>query len=104
MGEIAATLSDLVILTSDNPRTEDPEAILDEIEAGLKNKGTPYLRICDRIEAIHRAIDIADAGDVILLAGKGHEDYQIVGHEKHHMDEREIVADYLKKQKAEKKL
>ena len=74
------------------------------LEAGLKNKGTPYLRICDRIEAIHRAIDIADAGDVILLAGKGHEDYQIVGHEKHHMDEREIVADYLKKQKAEKKL
>ena len=104
MGEIAAALSDLVVLTSDNPRTEDPEAILDEIEAGLKNKGTPYLRICDRIEAIHRAIDIADAGDVILLAGKGHEDYQIVGHEKHHMDEREIVADYLKKQKAEKKL
>ena len=97
MGEIAAALSDLVILTSDNPRTEDPEVILDEIEAGLKGKTTPYLRICDRIEAIHRAIDIAESGDVILLAGKGHEDYQVVGHEKHHMDEREIVADYLNK-------
>ncbi len=104
MGKISAELSDLVILTSDNPRTEDPEAILDEIEAGLTGTMTPYLRICDRIEAIHRAVDIAESGDVILLAGKGHEDYQVVGHEKHHMDEREIVADYLKNQKAEKKL
>ena len=57
------------------------------------------LRICDRVEAIRTAIDKASAGDVILLAGKGHEDYQIVGHEKHHMDEREIVAEYLKTRK-----
>lgn len=104
MGKIAAEMSDLVILTSDNPRTEDPEAILDEIEPPLKERSTPYLRICDRIEAIHRAMDLAEAGDVILLAGKGHEDYQVVGHEKHHMDEREIVAEYLKKQESEKKL
>ena len=82
------------------PRTEykeDPETILDEIEVGLKKHETAYLRICDRVEAIHRAMDIAKSGDVILLAGKGHEDYQVVGHVKHHMDEREIVSDYLKK-------
>ena len=96
MGRVAAEYSDLVIVTSDNPRTEDPQAIIDEILTGLQDTDTPVLTICDRIEAIHRAIDNASAGDVILLAGKGHEDYQIVGHEKHHMDEREIVADYLK--------
>jgi UDP-N-acetylmuramoyl-L-alanyl-D-glutamate--2,6-diaminopimelate ligase len=96
MGKIAAELSDLVIVTSDNPRTEDPERIIDEIEPGLLGSTTPWIRICDRVEAIHRAIDLAGDGDVILLAGKGHEDYQIIGHTKHHMDEREIVADYLK--------
>lgn len=96
MGKIAAELSDLVIVTSDNPRTEDPERIIDEIEPGLVGSTTPWIRICDRVEAIHRAIDLAGDGDVILLAGKGHEDYQIIGHTKHHMDEREIVADYLK--------
>ena len=93
MGRIATELADLTILTSDNPRTEDPEAILDEIEAGAA--AGCYIRICDRTEAIHRAIDLAEDGDVILLAGKGHEDYQVLGHEKHHMDERELVADYL---------
>ena len=99
MGAIAADNADLVIVTSDNPRTEEPESIIDEIMAGLKDKHTPVLRICDRTEAIQTAIDNARSGDVILLAGKGHEDYQIVGHEKHHMDEREIVADYLKTRK-----
>ena len=96
MGGIAGRLADFVILTSDNPRTEDPEAILDEIEAGIRGGGTPYLRICDRVEAIHRAMDLAEDGDVILLAGKGHEDYQIIGHTKRHMDERELVEAYLK--------
>ena len=102
MGKIAAALSDLVILTSDNPRTEDPERIIDEIEAGLIGTETPWIRICDRIEAIHRAIDLAGEGDVILLAGKGQEDYQIVGHTKHHMDEREIVAEYLREREGQK--
>ena len=102
MGKIAAELSDLVILTSDNPRTEDPERIIDEIEPGLAESDTPRIRISDRIEAIHRAIDLARDGDVILLAGKGHEDYQIVGHEKHHMDEREIVAGYLRERETKK--
>ena len=62
---------------------------------GVKECSTPYKVIDDRVEAIHWALDNAMAGDVILLAGKGHEDYQIIGHEKHHMDEREIVAEYL---------
>ena len=100
MGAIAADNSDFVIVTSDNPRTEDPNAIIDEILAGLENKCTPKKVVCDRVEAIHWAIDNALPGDVILLAGKGHEDYQIVGREKHHMDEREIVAEYLEKRKA----
>jgi len=95
MGAIAADNSDFVIVTSDNPRTEEPEEIIREIVEGMKNKRTPKKVICDRIEAIHWAIDNAHPGDVILLAGKGHEDYQIVGHEKHHMDEREIVAQWL---------
>lgn len=99
MGSIAADNADLCIVTSDNPRTEDPEAIIDEIMEGLRGKSTPWLRICDRAEAIRTALDNARSGDVILLAGKGHEDYQIVGHEKRHMDEREIVADYLETRK-----
>lgn len=99
MGGIAADNSDFVIVTSDNPRTEEPQAIIDEILVGLKNKRTPYKMICDRIEAIHWAIDNAASGDVILLAGKGHEDYQVIGHSKIHMDEREIVADWLEERK-----
>lgn len=96
MGKIASDNADIVIVTSDNPRTEDPMAIINEILPGVVNSGTYYEVICDRINAIHRAIDIARDGDVVLLAGKGHEDYQVIGHEKIHMDEREIVAEYLK--------
>ena len=82
---------------AEKPTTQERlKQITDKIEAGIRDIGSEYIRICDRIEAIHRAIDLAGEGDVILLAGKGHEDYQIVGHTKHHMDEREIVADYLK--------
>ena len=99
MGAIAADNADLVIVTSDNPRTEEPEEIIREIVEGMKNKHTPKKVICDRVEAIHWAIDNAASGDVILLAGKGHEDYQVVGHEKHHMDEREIVAEWLEKRR-----
>lgn len=97
MGAIAADNADYVIVTSDNPRTEDPMEIINEILPGLKNKRTPYKVICDRREAIGWAIDKAQPGDVILLAGKGHEDYQVIGHERIHMDEREIVAEYLSK-------
>lgn len=97
MGRIAADNADLIVVTSDNPRTEDPDEIIREIVAGMKDKRTPTKVICDRREAIAWAIDNAAPGDVLLLAGKGHEDYQVVGHEKHHMDEREIVSDCLKK-------
>lgn len=97
MGGIAADNADFVIVTSDNPRTEDPETIVKEIAAGLENKATPYKVICDREEAIKWAIDNHRPDDVILLAGKGHEDYQVVGHEKHHMDEREIIAEHIEK-------
>ena len=96
MGKVAAQYADLVIVTSDNPRTEDPELIISEILRGVKDSETPVVTICDRIEAIHWALDNVRPGDVILLAGKGHEDYQVIGHAKHHMDEREIVAEYLK--------
>ena len=97
MGRIAAENADLCVVTSDNPRTEDPQAIIDDITAGMKESSTPTKVKCDRIEAIGWAIDNVTPGDVILLAGKGHEDYQEVGHEKHLMDEREIVAASLKK-------
>jgi len=90
MGGIAARLADLPVVTSDNPRTEDPELILDGIEAGMG--GAPHLRIVDRRTAIARALTIARPGDTVLLAGKGHEDYQVLGTEKVPFDEREIVA------------
>ena len=95
MGAAAAKGSDFCIVTSDNPRTEDPDSIIQDILLGFKDTKTPYIVIRDRIEAIHWAIDNAQCGDVILLAGKGHEDYQVIGHSKHHFDEREIVLSYL---------
>jgi UDP-N-acetylmuramoyl-L-alanyl-D-glutamate--2,6-diaminopimelate ligase len=89
MGRIAAELSDLAIATSDNPRTEDPGVIIDDIEQGMG--GMRHLRIPDRLAAIHAALDEGHTGDTILLAGKGHETYQVVGTEKLPFDEREIV-------------
>jgi UDP-N-acetylmuramoyl-L-alanyl-D-glutamate--2,6-diaminopimelate ligase len=89
MGRIAGELSDLAIATSDNPRTEDPGAIIDDIERGMG--GMPHLRIPDRLAAIHAALAEARGGDTLLLAGKGHEIYQILGTEKVPFDEREIV-------------
>ncbi|MEO7965573.1 MAG: UDP-N-acetylmuramoyl-L-alanyl-D-glutamate--2,6-diaminopimelate ligase [Gemmatimonadaceae bacterium] len=91
MGEIAARLADTVILTSDNPRTEDPERILDEIEVGMR--GTPHERIEDRRAAIAHAMDVARDGDLIVLAGKGHETYQIRGTTTFPFDESAIVKE-----------
>ncbi len=99
MGRIAAERADFVIVTSDNPRTEEPEAIIGDILEGMKGTKTPHKVIVSRPEAIAWAIDHHKSGDVILLAGKGHEDYQIVGKTKYHMDEREIVAAHLEKRK-----
>ena len=95
MGKIAAELSDLAIVTSDNPRTEDPYKILRQILAGMQDTETPYEVIESRVSAIGRAMELAQKDDVIVLCGKGHETYQEVGHEKHHLDEREVVASYL---------
>jgi UDP-N-acetylmuramoyl-L-alanyl-D-glutamate--2,6-diaminopimelate ligase len=89
MGRIAAEGADVAVVTSDNPRTEDPGAIIDEIEQGMG--GVAHLRIVDRLEAIHTALQRARAGDTILLAGKGHENYQILGTAKVPFDEGEIV-------------
>ena len=95
MGRIGAALSDFAIITSDNPRTEDPAAIIADILPGVQETGTPYAVVENRVEAIHYAIDHALPGDVIVLCGKGHEDYQEINHQKHHLDEREVVAEYL---------
>ena len=93
MGAIAARAADLAIITSDNPRTEDPERILDDIEAGMGD--VPHLRIEGRRAVIVRALSIAAPGDTVLLAGKGHEDYQVLGTEKLPFDERAIVTGVL---------
>src|SRR5688572_4772529 len=90
MGQVAVQFADVAVVTSDNPRTEDPEAIIDQIEDGMA--GAPHLRIVDRLEAIRRVLGDAAPDDTILLAGKGHETYQIVGTERRPFDEREIVA------------
>lgn len=99
MGKIAADLADFCVVTSDNPRTEDPKAIIDDILEGMQGTKTPMQVIVDRPEAIHWALAHAKKGDVIVLMGKGHETYQEVNHVKHHMDEREIVADYFAKKR-----
>lgn len=95
MGEIAGRMSQYCVITSDNPRTEDPEAIINEVEAGVKPTGCAYERITDRKEAIARAIAMAEPEDVVMIAGKGHEDYQIIGREKIHLDDREEVQKAL---------
>jgi UDP-N-acetylmuramoyl-L-alanyl-D-glutamate--2,6-diaminopimelate ligase len=89
MGRLAESLADIVIVTSDNPRTEDPERILDDIEAGMQRRD--HVRIADRHEAIAHALRIATPADVVVLAGKGHETYQIRGTTSYPFDEREIV-------------
>ena len=91
MGRIAESLADTVILTSDNPRTENPEAILDDIEQGMSRRD--HLRIEDRREAIAQALALATREDVVLLAGKGHENYQIRGTVSYPFDESVIVRE-----------
>ncbi|HEX8846254.1 MAG TPA: UDP-N-acetylmuramoyl-L-alanyl-D-glutamate--2,6-diaminopimelate ligase [Pyrinomonadaceae bacterium] len=95
MGEAAASLSDVVILTSDNPRTEDPLRILADVETGMREANKPYQKIADRREAIHYAIREARGGDLVVIAGKGHEDYQIIGREVFHFDDKEVAREAL---------
>ena len=94
MGAIGVKLADLAVITSDNPRTEAPGAIIADIVAGTEEANNKIV-IENRVEAIHYAMDIAQKNDIIVLAGKGHETYQEICGVKHHMDEREIVADHL---------
>ncbi|MEE1037159.1 MAG: UDP-N-acetylmuramoyl-L-alanyl-D-glutamate--2,6-diaminopimelate ligase [Oscillospiraceae bacterium] len=95
MGEIGVKLSDIAIITSDNPRTEDPMAIIRDILEGVKPEYGEYIIMEDRRAAIRYAMDIAEKDDIIILAGKGHETYQDIGGHKYHLDEREEVAAHL---------
>ena len=101
MGEVAGEYSDLVVITSDNPRNEDPLKIISEIEAGVKEKNSAYEIIPDRREAIYRAVAGARSNDVVIIAGKGHETYQIIGGDKFHFDDREVAAEALARLKDE---
>jgi len=97
MGKIASELSDYAVITTDNPRTEEPRTIIDEIIVGIDPSCTSYTVIENRREAIYHALDVLNTGDVLIIAGKGHETYQILGNEKIHFDDREVVAEFIRK-------
>ena len=97
MGKIAGDLSDVCVVTSDNPRTEDPELIIKDVLEGMKDVKAEYVAITNRTQAIEHAMKIAKEGDVVLLAGKGHETYQILKDKTIHYDEREIVKEVVKR-------
>ena len=94
MGEIAERFSDKIVVTSDNPRTEDPQKIIDDILLGMKSSEKIFVDV-DRHDAIFRALSLADLNDVVLIAGKGHEDYQVIGHEKIHFNDVEVVEEFI---------
>ena len=96
MGRVAGENSDIVFITSDNPRTEDPLKIIKEIEVGVAEVGGEYHAVSDRREAIFRAVKTAKPDDVVIIAGKGHETYQIVGNNKYHFDDREVAIEALR--------
>ena len=95
MGEVSGSLADLTVITSDNPRFEEPEAIIADIVTGIEKTKGEYIEICDRKEAIKYVIDHGMPGDIIVLAGKGHEDYQEIKGVHYPMDEREIIKEIL---------
>ena len=97
MGEISGKIADYTIVTSDNPRTEDPQKIVDQIEDGIKKTKGKYEVVVDRVEAIEHAIKMANKKDIIILAGKGHEPYQEINGVKHPFDERIIVREIIEK-------
>ncbi len=99
MGEVSGSLADLTIITSDNPRFEEPQAIIDDIKQGIAKTNGAYVEMIDRKEAIRYAITHGQPGDVIVLAGKGHEDYQEIKGKKYPMDERDLIADVLAEQR-----
>ncbi len=95
MGRVAGELADIVVLTSDNPRSEDPEKIIEEIEQGVREKTTLYMKEVDRRKAIEKAFQLAGKGDIVLIAGKGHEDYQIFADRVIHFSDQEVVQELL---------
>ena len=95
MGEVSGKLADLTIITSDNPRFEEPQDIIEDIKTGIGRTEGKYMEICDRKEAVAYAIAHGEPGDIIVLAGKGHEDYQEIKGVKYPMDEREMIRDIL---------
>ena len=99
MGEVSGRLADLTIITSDNPRFEEPQDIIDDIKIGISKTDGKYVEICDRKEAIAYAIHHGEPGDIIVLAGKGHEDYQEIKGKKYPMDERVLIAEILQEDK-----
>lgn len=101
MGEVSGEMADLTIITSDNPRFEEPQAIIDDIKIGIGKTNGQYVEIADRKEAIRYAVAHGRPGDVIVLAGKGHEDYQEIKGIKYPMDERDLITQVLKELKAE---
>lgn len=104
MAAAVAKYADYIVITSDNPRDEDPEKIIDDAMPGLAGFTGPCERISDRYSAISRALDIARAGDILILAGKGHEDYQVLGYGTIHFDEREVVLQLLEEKKKDRGL
>ncbi len=96
MGEVSGRLSDFTIITSDNPRNEEPDAIIADIVTGISRTSGRHVEIADRREAIKYAVDNAQPGDVIVVAGKGHEDYQEIKGVKHHMDDRELIIEAVR--------
>jgi UDP-N-acetylmuramoyl-L-alanyl-D-glutamate--2,6-diaminopimelate ligase len=95
MARIATQLSDVTIITSDNPRKEDPQTIIDEIRNGTLSNATVYTEV-DRHNAIIKGLTLAQQGDVVLVAGKGHEDYQVAGETKTHFDDREEIETFIR--------
>ena len=96
MGEIGGRHSDFVVVTSDNPRTENPDDIVRAVELGVQKSGTPFVSIVNRREAIAYALSILEPDDILVIAGKGHENYQEINGVKHHFDDSEIVEEILK--------
>jgi UDP-N-acetylmuramoyl-L-alanyl-D-glutamate--2,6-diaminopimelate ligase len=105
MGNAAARLADFTIITSDNPRSEEPLKIIEEIEKGFSEAGgkqESYIKVAERKEAIHKGLELAEEGDLVLIAGKGHETYQIIGNKKRDFDDREVARGFLRNRREER--
>jgi UDP-N-acetylmuramoyl-L-alanyl-D-glutamate--2,6-diaminopimelate ligase len=101
MGDIASDIADFTVVTSDNPRSENPDTIIQEILEGIQNNNMASVRVNpDRREAIREAINMASSGDIVVIAGKGHEDYQILADRTIHFDDREVAREILREMRS----